>query len=67
MKSKEQWECANNIAGNLCALFAVVSIVISTLLYFIKANVGTVIIAFLIYSIIVIIIVLIVPVKFSEK
>lgn len=67
MKSKERWECANNMAGNLCALFAVISIVISLLLYFIKANVGTMIISFLIYSIIAILAILIVPVKFSEK
>lgn len=63
MKSKERWECANNMAGNLCVLFAVVSVVISVLLYLIKTNVSIALISFLIFSIITILVILIVPVK----
>lgn len=40
----------NNVTGNLCALFAVIAIIVSVFLYFVRANIGTTIIVFFIYS-----------------
>lgn len=67
MESKEKWEHANNVAGNLCALFAAIDIVVFAVLYFFKASIGTTIIVFLVYSVITILAVLIVPVHSSKK
>lgn len=67
MENKETWECANNTAGNLCALFAVIGIVVSAILYFVNVNIGAALIAFFIYSLIAILTILIVPVQSSRK
>ena len=55
MENKEKWEYANNVAGNLCALFVVIDII------------GTTIITFFIYSITTILVILIVPIQLSKK
>lgn len=67
MENKEKWEYANNVAGNLCALFVVIDIIVSVILYFVKANIGTTIITFFIYSITTILVILIVPIQLSKK
>lgn len=67
MESKEKWERANDAAGNLCALFAVIDIVVFAVLYFFKASIGTTIIVFLVYSVIAILAVLIVPVHSAKN
>ena len=41
MENKETWECANNTAGNLCAMFAAIGIIISAILYFVSINIGS--------------------------
>ena len=67
MASKEKWEYANKLAGNLCALFAIVDITICVIQYLIRANLYTAIIVFFAYSITTILVLLIVPVKLSKK
>lgn len=67
MENKETWECANNTAGNLCALFAASGIIISAILYFVNINMGVAIIVFFIYSITAILTILIVPVQLLRK
>ena len=67
MENKEKWDHANKVAGNLCALFAVGSIVVSAILYLLKANISTTMIIFFIYSITTILVVLVLPVKMSKK
>lgn len=67
MENKETWERANNTAGNLCALFAVIGIVVSAILYFVHVNIGAALIVFFIYSITAILTILIVPVQLSRK
>lgn len=66
MVNKETWDYANNLAGNLCALFAVIDIIILAILYFSKANIETAILAFFIYSISTILVILILPVQLSK-
>lgn len=41
MHSREQWERANILAGNLCALFAVLGLLIFAVLYFAQAGMET--------------------------
>ena len=36
MENKENWDYANNVAGNLCALFAVIGIIVSVILYLLE-------------------------------
>ena len=67
MENKENWDYANNVAGNLCALFAVIGIIVSVILYLHKANMNITIIIFFIYSITAILSVLVLPVKLSKK
>ena len=67
MENKETWEYANNVAGNLCALFAVIDMIVSVILYLIKTNIGTTIIVFFIYSITTILVILVVPVQLSKR
>ena len=51
MENKENWDYANSVAGNLCALFAVIGIIVSVILFLFQANINTTIIIFFIYSI----------------
>lgn len=67
MKNKETWDYANNIAGNLCALFAAIGIIISVVLYFLQTNINITIIIFFIYSITAILVILVFPVRMSKK
>ncbi len=67
MKNKENWDYANNVAGNLCALFAVIGVIVSVILYLCKTNINTTIIIFFIYSITTILSILVLPVKLSKK
>lgn len=67
MENKEKWDYANNDAGNLCALFAVMGIIVSAILYLLKTNISTTIIIFFIYSITTVLVILILPVQLSKK
>lgn len=67
MKSKEIWNYANNVAGNLCALSSVVGIVISAIIYILKVNISAALIIFFIYSLTTILLILILPVQLSKK
>lgn len=67
MEDKEKWDYANNAAGNLCALFAVIGIIISAILYLLKTNISTTIIIFFMYSITTILFILVLPVQLSKK
>ena len=67
MENKQKWDYANNMAGSLCAAFAVVNIAVSALLYFVKASIEMTIIIFLLLSVISIIAILAVPIKLSKK
>lgn len=67
MENKENWDYANNVAGNLCALFAVIGIIVSGILYLLKANMNTTIIVFFIYSITTILAILVLPVQLSKR
>ena len=67
MVNKEKWEDANNLAGNLCALFAIIDMIVFAILYFVKLNIGITIIVFFIYSITTILVILIVPVHLSKN
>lgn len=67
MEEKATWNYANNVAGNLCALFAVIGIIVSVVLDFLQTNISTTIIIFFIYSITTIFVVLVLPVKMSKK
>lgn len=67
MKNKATWDYANNIAGNLCALFAAIGIIISVFLYFLQTNINITIIIFFIYSITAILVILVFPVRMSKK
>ena len=66
MENKENWDYANNVAGNLCALFAVIGIIVSVILYLLKANMNITII-FFIYTIAAILAILVLPVKLIKK
>ena len=67
MNNKENWDYANNVAGNLCALFAVIGIIVSIILYLLKANIHQTIIIFFIYSITTILSILVLPIKLSKR
>ena len=67
MENKENWDYANSVAGNLCALFAVIGIIVSVILFLFQANINTTIIIFFIYSIIAILAILVLPVQLSKK
>ena len=67
MNNKENWDYANNVAGNLCALFAVIGIIVSIILYLLKANIHQTIIIFFIYSITTILAILVLPIKLSKR
>ena len=67
MENKENWDYANNVAGNLCALFAVIGIIVSVILYLLKANMNITIIIFFIYTIAAILAILVLPVKLIKK
>ena len=67
MNNKENWDYANNVAGNLCALFAVIGIIVSVILYLLKANMNTTIIIFFIYTITAILAILVLTVKLIKK
>ena len=67
MENKEKWDYANNVAGNLCALFAVIGIIVSVILYLLKANMNTTIIIFFIYTITAILAILVLTVKLIKK
>lgn len=67
MENKEKWDYANNVAGNLCALFAVIGIIVSPILYLLKANISATIIIFFIYSITTILVIWVLPVQLSKK
>ena len=67
MENKENWDYANNVAGNLCALFAVIGIIVSVILYLLEANMNITIIIFFIYTIAAILAILVLPVKLTKK
>lgn len=67
MESKEKWDYANHMAGNLCAFFAVISIIVFALLYFIKADPDITIIIFFVLSTIAILSILFFPIQLSKK
>ena len=67
MNNKENLDYANNVAGNLCALFAVIGIIVSIILYLLKANMNITIIIFFIYSISTILAILVLPIKLSKR
>ena len=67
MENKENWDYANSVAGNLCALFAVIGIIVSVILFLFQANINTTIIIFFIYSIIAILAILVLPVQLSKN
>ena len=67
MENKENWDYANNVARNLCALFAVIGIIVSVILYLLKANMNITIIIFFIYTIAAILAILVLPVKLIKK
>ena len=67
MENKENWDYANNVAGNLCVLFAVIGIIVSVILYLLKANMNTTIIIFFIYTITAILAILVLTVKLIKK
>ena len=67
MESEEKWECANNVAGNLCALFAVIGIILFIISYFAKQNLSVTLIVFFLYCIATILAILIVPIQLSKK
>ena len=67
MHSREQWERANILAGNLCALFAVLGLLIFAVLYFAQAGMGTTLAVFFVYSISSVIAVLIVPSQIAKR
>ena len=63
MENKENWDYANSVAGNLCALFAVIGIIVSVILFLFQANINTTIIIF----IIAILAILVLPVQLSKN
>lgn len=67
MENKKNWDYANNVAGNLCALFAVIGIIVSVILYLLEANMNITIIIFFIYTIAAILAILVLPVKLTKK
>lgn len=67
MKNKEKWECANHTAGNLCAFFALVSVIASVLLYLVKASMEAMIILFFVLYGVAVLAVLIFPVQICKK
>lgn len=67
MDNKENWDYANNAAGNLCALFAVIGIIVPVILHLLQANMHISIIIFFIYSITTILAILVLPVKLSKR
>lgn len=67
MESKEKWEYANNVAGNLCALFAVIGVAIFIIFNFMKAILDVIIIVFFLYCAVAISTVLIAPVRLANK
>lgn len=67
MENKETWESANNIAGNACAIFSGVGILLSLLLYFSQTEMGIALILFFIYAFLSIAVILVLPVQLSKK
>lgn len=67
MESKEKWDYANNAAGNLCALFAVIGIIVLAISYLFSVNISISIIIFLVYSITTILVILVLPVQLLKK
>ena len=67
MNNKNKWNYANSTAGNLCALFAIISLAVAVLLYFIKAGVEAAIVIFFALSITAILTILILPIYLSKK
>ena len=67
MENKEKWDYANNVAGNLCALFAVIGIIVSAILYLLKANMNITIKKLFISKKSSILAILVLPVKLIKK
>lgn len=67
MENREVWDYANNMAGNLCALLAVIGIVISAILYLLKVKISTSIIIFFVYSVTAILLILVLPVLLPKN
>ena len=65
MRSAETWKYANNVAGNLCALFA--AILVFAILYFVQTDLRATIIAFFLYALTAILVILIAPVQISKR
>lgn len=67
MESKETWERANHIAGNVCALCAVLGVILFAVFYLVKPDLGVTIPVFFVYCIVAISAVLIAPIQASKK
>lgn len=67
MESREKWEYGNRLAGNLCAVFSAVGIIIAAILYMVEAGTTVTISAFFIYAFTSIATVLFLPVWLSKK
>ena len=67
MHNREQWERANILAGNLCALFAALGLLVFAVLYFAQAGMGTTLAVFFVYFIFSVIAVLIVPAQIAKR
>ena len=65
MKSKKRWDSANNIAGNLCIVFTVVSILCSPISFLLNKIMS--IVLFFVLAIIAIVTILILPIRLSKK
>ena len=65
--NREQWERANILAGNLCALFAALGLLVFAVLYFAQAGMGTALAVFFVYFIFSVIAVLIVPAQIAKR
>ncbi len=67
MRSAETWKYANNVAGNLCALFAAIGVLVYAILYFVQTDLSTTIITFFLYAVTAILVILIAPVQISKR
>lgn len=67
MENKEKWDYANNLAGNLCAGFAVAFFVLLALLYLFKAGTAAALLILFVLSVIAIGSILFLPIVLSKR